>query len=310
MLEEILARKRRLADFKTVDLFCGCGGLSLGLEAAGMPVSGFDANPDAVKTCQFNLRGETQLQYIDKNFHVPKSDVIVGGPPCQPFSTLGLNLGRKDARDGFPSFVHAVQCGKPRLWMFENVTGLLRQNVYLDQIFNSLKKEGYKIEFKTLNAAEYGIPQARRRLVAFGWKKGKFSWPEKFSKEFNVNDAIGRLMTGAPKNARWLTPSMENYIERYERASNCSKPRDLDRYKPARTITCRNLAGATGDMLRVRLPDGRRRMLTVKEAARLQSFPDSYKFTGSFHSVMQQIGNAVPPFFGWQIGVAIRKHLE
>jgi DNA (cytosine-5)-methyltransferase 1 len=103
---------------------------------------------------------------------------------------------------------------------------------------------------------------------------------------------------------------MDAYVGRYEKASSCVTPRDLHPDAPARTLTCRNLAGATGDMHRIRLPDGRRRRLLAREAARLQSFPDWFEFTGGETSVFNQIGNAVAPLFAYHLAKSVRAYLE
>lgn len=103
---------------------------------------------------------------------------------------------------------------------------------------------------------------------------------------------------------------MDTYVAKYEKASKCITPRDLHLDRPARTVTCRNLAGATGDMHRVVLPDGRRRRLTVREGARLQSFPDWFEFEGKEESCYNQIGNAVPPLLAYAIAGSFRKYLN
>jgi hypothetical protein len=116
-------------------------------------------------------------------------------------------------------------------------------------------------------------------------------------------------MQQAPPESKFLTPGMDEYVAKYERASFCIRPRDLYPDQPARTVTCRNLAGATGDMHRVRLPDGRRRRLFVREAARLQSFPDWFEFCGAETSQFNQIGNAVPPLLAWHLAGSVKRYL-
>lgn len=119
----------------------------------------------------------------------------------------------------------------------------------------------------------YGVPQNRERLFVVG-HRGVFNFPIAHKKQITVGQAIGDTMYNTPPNSKFLTPSMDEYVARYEKASSCVTPRDLHFDKPARTLTCRNLAGATSDMHRVKLKDGRRRRLLHSEAARLQSFPD------------------------------------
>lgn len=103
---------------------------------------------------------------------------------------------------------------------------------------------------------------------------------------------------------------MDRYIEKYEKASQCVRPRDLRLEEPSRTVTCRNLAGATGDMLRILLPDGRRKRVSVREGARLQGFPDWFDFCGNESSRFKQIGNAVPPLMAKALAESAREYLS
>lgn len=240
----------------------------------------------------------------------PKAQVVIGGPPCQPFSVGGHQNGIRDARDGFPAFISAVEQAKPDIWMFENVRGLMYRNKdYLDAVIAELEGLGYVVEFKLLNAVNHGVPQNRERVIVVG-HRGEFHYPVHQAKRVTAGDALTDLATQVHADSKFLTDSMDTYVAKYEKASSCITPRDLHLDRPARTVTCRNLAGATGDMHRVVLPDGRRRRLTKREGARLQSFPDWFEFQGSETSCFNQIGNAVPPLLAYCIAGSFREYLQ
>ncbi|RYY00019.1 DNA cytosine methyltransferase [bacterium] len=289
-----------------LDLFAGCGGLSLGFEAAGLKTIGFEMNQHAANTYNKNLFGECHALKLDLDFKYPDAQIIIGGPPCQPFSVGGNQKGIEDSRDGFPIFIDAVKKLEPKIFLFENVRGLLYSNKwYFELIIKELKKLNYLLSFRLLNAVNYGVPQNRERLFVIG-HKSNYDFPKSKSQKVTVGEAIGDLMFQTSPESKFLTPSMDKYIAKYEKASACVNPRDLYPNRPSRTLTCRNLAGATGDMHRVRLNDGRRRRVTVREAARLQSFPDWFKFEGNETAQFNQIGNAVPPLLAWEIAKTIK----
>jgi DNA (cytosine-5)-methyltransferase 1 len=293
-----------------LDLFAGCGGLALGFESQGFATLGFEKDPDAAATYRKNLHGECKEIVLSKDTDFPRAPVVIGGPPCQPFSVGGHQLGLKDSRDGFPIFISAIERVQPEIWMFENVRGVLYSNRwYFDEILQALRALNYVVEVQLLNAVNYGIPQNRERVIVVG-HRGNFEFPMPTGERITVAQALGNLMATAPPESRFLTPSMDEYVAKYERASFCTRPRDLHPDQPARTLTCRNLAGATGDMHRIRLPDGRRRRILLREAARLQSFPDWFEFCGGEVSRFNQIGNAVPPLFAWHLAKSIRDYLS
>ncbi|HIK12516.1 MAG TPA: DNA cytosine methyltransferase [Oscillatoriaceae cyanobacterium M33_DOE_052] len=297
----------------TIDLFAGCGGMALGFEAAGFRTVGYEMLPDACATYRHNLHGICHQVTLSPNSDLEADAVaIIGGPPCQPFSVNGHQFGLKDSRDGFPIFISAVNRYQPQIAIFENVRGMLYKNkTYFAEIVATLQNLGYDVEWRILNAADYGVPQRRERLFCIA-HKGGWQWPEKthLQSPYTAGEALGDMALTAPPDAKFLTPSMDTYIAKYERASKCVTPRDLHLDAPARTVTCRNLAAATGDMLRIRLPDGRRRRLTVREGARLQSFPDRFKFGGNFDSQCYQIGNAVPPLLAKAMALAVKSYLR
>lgn len=293
-----------------LDLFAGCGGLALGFEARGFETLGFEMDQDACATYNQNLSGSCINTTLSPDYEFPRAEVVIGGPPCQPFSVGGLQLGLHDSRDGFPIFISAVRQAQPQVWLFENVRGLLYRNKwYFDQVVEELENLGYAVSFELLNAVDYGVPQNRERVICVGHKK-PFSFPEKQPHRVTAGEALGPLAFDAPVDGKYLTPSQDKYVAKYEAASKCINPRDLHLDRPARTLTCRNLGGATGDMHRIRLPDGRRRRLSVREAARLQSFPDWFEFSGAEISQFKQVGNAVAPLFAYALADQIMLYLN
>lgn len=306
IINEDLKPKKDNNEVIVLDLFAGCGGLSLGFEAAGFTTVGYEMNKAASDTYNANLSGICYNEKLSVGFRYPKADIVIGGPPCQPFSVRGIQKGMEDARDGFPIFIDAIKTIQPNIFMFENVRNLMYSHKwYLELIIKELKNLGYEMSVNCLNAVDYGVPQNRERLIVVG-HKNNFTFPNKENKKINVEDAIGDMMYTTPPNSKFLTKSQDEYIARYEKASCCKVPRDLHPDKPARTLTCRNLAGATSDMQRIKLKDGKRRRLLQREAARLQSFPDWFEFCGNETEQFNQIGNAVPPLMAYKIALAVK----
>ena len=296
--------------YLAIDMFAGCGGLSLGFEAAGVKTIGYEMVEDCCNSYERNLRSVCHKEKITTETEFPKVDIVIGGPPCQPFSRRGKQTGKDDERNGFPAFIEAIRKIKPKIWVCENVKGLPEQNKeYFESIMEQFKELGYEVEYQVFQIVRYDVPQNRERLVIVG-HHGGFKFPEPNDYKISAGEALGQLAFEIPENAAFLTPAMDEYIAKYEAASKCKNPRDLHLDRPARTLTCRNLAGATSDMHRIKLPDGRRRRITVREAARLQSFPDWFEFCGAEESQFTQIGNAVPPLFSYALARQVIDYLK
>tara|TARA_Y100000589_G_scaffold328989_1_gene374403 strand:- start:466 stop:1485 length:1020 start_codon:yes stop_codon:yes gene_type:complete len=294
-----------------IDLFAGCGGLSLGFEVAGFQTIGYEKDGKYVETYNNNLAGHCNQQNLDENTQYPDADVVIGGPPCQPWSETGNFLGADDERDGFPAFIHCIKQVRPKLFIAENVQGLAfdKFSEYLHEIISEFEKLGYIVEYRVITMSEFGIPQNRKRLFIIG-HKGGFEFPSPHNHVFTVENALGKMATSyAPKNGCYLTPAEDKYIASYELKCKLKRPRDLHLDQPSRTLTCRNLSGSTSDMLRLVMPDGRRRKLRVREAMRLQSFPDWFKFNCSDTAAFNQIGQSVPPLFSYQLALSVSDYL-
>lgn len=300
-------KPKKSIGIEVLDLFCGAGGLGLGFESEGFITTGYDFDTDSCNTYSKNMNRDAFNIELNLNTDYPKADVLIGGPPCQPFSVGGKQKGKDDSRDGFPIFIDAIKKVQPSLFLIENVKGVLYRNKpYLNETLEVIKKIGYKPKVEILKASNYGVPQNRERIIIVG-SKGDFNFPKPSELKITVKEALGGFMEYEPKDGSYLTPEMDKYILKYEIASKCVNPRDLYPDRPSRTLTTRNLAGATGDMMRIKLPSGKRRRLLVREAARLQSFPDWYDFSGTESSQFKQLGNAVPPLLSKKLASSIKK---
>lgn len=340
-----------------IDLFCGAGGMSAGLAKAGIEViCGFDSWQVAIKTYSQNFPGTGVCLDISKQSaadlwkragRLPFGlDLLVGGPPCQGFSVQRIGADHDHRNNLVLEFGRLVREFQPRMFLMENVPGLLgKRGLHLaTQFEDELRDHGYDVARSLVNAAEYGIPQIRKRIFFYGWLRDEvapFSFPNPKIDQCRFNtvwDAIGTLPEPAddpslvgddplhrrtrlsPLNVKRLEHippggGMENLP--VELRVNCHKngpDRIGHRYvygrlapdAPAGTITARFDSFTRGKFAH---PFSNRN-ITLREGARLQTFPDDFVFTGSQEEIAAQIGNAVPPLLALQIGRAIRNHLE
>jgi len=301
---------------RIVDLFAGCGGLSFGFKKLreDATVVGYELDQAGCQTAVQNGH-HMHCVRLDESSQIEGHDVLIGGPPCQPFSRSGSQAGKDDIRDMVPVFIQQLKQHRPRIAIMENVVNLAgqRHKQYFDIVIDNIAELGYVVETKILNAADYGVPQTRQRLFIVA-HHGGFTFPAKSVRSYvtvgqTLDSSSFDARTGDEHPSLLLTPNMDEYIAKYEKKSKCINPRDLARDRPARTLTCRNLTGCTSDMIRLRLDDGRRRQLLVEEAALLQSFPRNY-FAGLQRSTaMKLIGNSVPPLLSEALAAQVYEYM-
>ena len=148
----------------------------------------------------YPLKNFVSKEEFKKIIDNKKVDIIIGGPPCQPFSVGGKQLGLNDSRDGFPAFIHAIKTVKPKIWMFENVRGMLYRNkTYLKEITDLLQDIGYLIEVKIVKAVELGVPQNRERLIIVG-HQGGYKFPSALDIKFTAGDAVSDIAYNIKNN--------------------------------------------------------------------------------------------------------------
>ncbi|MFC7959675.1 DNA cytosine methyltransferase [Rhodococcoides kroppenstedtii] len=306
---------------RVLSLFSGAGGLDLGFEAAGaLTVACVDNDPESCKTLRYN-RPEWAVHETDiRDFEPELSDIdiVIGGPPCQGFSSAGKG-NPNDARNFlWQEYFRVVDAVRPRAIVLENVSALShgRNGDHLNGIISALESSGYEFAMGVLNAAHFGVPQSRKRLIVIGLKDGTPSLPAPTTHvPMTVKEAIGDLETSrfdpafshvSPRHAphvveRWSLLEPGQVDPNYRRGR-------LDYDKPSVTIRAGGGYGPRGDHLAGFHPPihpTQPRQLTVREAARIQSFPDDWVLLGSKTAQGRQIGNAVPV----KLGEAIARHV-
>ena len=329
-----------------IDLFCGSGGLSHGFETSNYKIiAAVDTWEDALKTYKKNFKdtetfnldikefNKTYLNQILKQYK--KIDGVIGGPPCQGFSTVGTRDVNDRRNSLYLDFFNTVKKINPNFFIIENVSGFLNLSggVFLKDIIKRFGKSGlgYNISYKLINSSFYGIPQTRKRVFIIGTKNSKFNFPKEFDYKVSSGEAISDLnfklqlkrnngvynYKGAPiskyqkimRNGSKKITNHENTAHEQRTVDVISKIKDggtiHDLEKKFWEIRKYN---KTFQRMNSKLPSltidtGHRnyfhykanRIPTVRECARLQSFPDKFVFLGSKTSQYQQVGNAVPP---------------
>jgi DNA (cytosine-5)-methyltransferase 1 len=344
--------KTHSKSYTFIDLFSGCGGLSYGLEMAGHKcLLGVDANKDAIASFAANHHDaavylgdikKLSEKKLDELLQGQSIDMVVGGPPCQGFSTVGKGQADDERNMLFKQFVRIVKHTKPRIILFENVTGLVaKKNLpVLMAIFRQFEKLGYHMDARVLSAEEFGVPEKRRRTIIMGVKDGECVFP------------MPTHGTRAGKKIKTVAEAFKNLKARNGKVYNhdvtlaqLSKKEDRERLKfiPAgrgiryqqdekEFLPKKLWYGVDWDQLREkrfrqtrlqRLPLSEPsptiltartsyyhpvepRYLTPREAAACQSFPNDFIFHGSQTEMFRQIGNAVPPGLARALGEAVK----
>lgn len=325
---------------KAIDLFAGAGGLSLGLQNAGWEVvAAVEVDKYATATHHANFPGTKSIRCDVRDVDWSQYrgiDLVAGGPPCQPFSVSGKQLGHADRRDMVPEFIRIVSQVRPAAFIMENVKGLALAKFkdYLDKAINALKALGYNVNHTVLNAADFGVPQFRERLFIVGSLEGEFVFPKpthgpgRKHPWKTVADALNGAPADVPNSAKVVY--CKNPILRKSPNAGMlvnGKGRPLNLAMPSLTIPASAGGNRThiidrdevllnyhaslmkGGQSRSGIVEGCRR-LTLRECARIQGFPDSFDFTGPKSKQYSQVGNAVPPLLAEVVCRSVKIQLE
>ncbi|RDJ27396.1 DNA cytosine methyltransferase [Bosea caraganae] len=321
-----------------IELFAGCGGLSTGFLDAGLNVAaGFELDARAVDAYNYNHRyrgsqgftadlsvasGATLL----KRAGIKRADFIVGGPPCQPFSIAGKRQGKRDIRaDLIGHFIRIVQELKPSAFMLENVPNLaaISGGEFLDEVKAELRALGYTIDHRIISAADFGVPQNRKRLVVLGVEQKRavrFPAPTHGTLErpyLSASEAIDDLPDAGEFGETGIynhepTAHSADMIERLSTLEPGKRERGSfhDRLHPGRpSYTLRAGSGNFSPLRPVHYKH--HRVITVRESARLQGFSDDFLWPDRIPRLQQyrQVGNAVPPPMARAFAVSLAEQM-
>lgn len=336
------------ASVVAIDCFSGAGGLSLGMSQAGIEVRyAFDSDQAAVDTYSANLGGHAQCisvndvagPIIRKRLASEGCDLVFGGPPCQGFSVQRRGEATDSRNELIFEFLRIVVEAQPKIFLMENVAALAgpRGKAYLEKFQEKAEAAGYIISWEILNASDFGVPQNRKRLFVVGERSDlpiTFSFPASQQSKKTVRDAIGDLPN--PLDKHGIPNHQPDNISSANRERISHVPQgggreDIPMHlrlpchrvsvskaghrgvygrlhwdQPAGTITTKCNSFTRGRFAH----PVENRNITMREAARIQGFPDDFVFLGNKVSVAHQVGNAVPPPLAKELGLALRNALE
>ena len=303
---------------KVVSLFSGAGGLDLGFILAGHEIVwANDLYSDAVATYKHNIGShiiEKDIKEIASS-DIPDCDIVIGGFPCQGFSVANVKRNTQDERNVlYKELLRVIKDKQPRYFLAENVKGILSLNKgkSFEMIINDFSSLNYNVVYKVLNAADYGVPQTRERVIIVGVRKDvdfEYTYPTPTHSKIAEGGKLVWVSAGEALKSL-PDPDLPNDVanhtySKYKLAFNgYIGHRPVDPNKPAPTVTARG--DNKGGVVILPHPNGLRRM-TCRELATIQSFPVDFKFMGNNSSIYRQIGNAVPVQLAYHIAKQFTK---
>lgn len=307
----------------TISFFCGCGGLDLGFVGGfeykdiivkRLPfkiLNAYDNDEKCIETYKTNISERAEVMDL-RNYdpsQMLKADLLIGGFPCQDFATCGPRRGLTSDRGRlYQAMLKYMRYHKPRVVVGENVPGLahIHDGDILETIKSDIEKEGYHVKIWTMFAPDYGIPQRRTRLIIVCVRDDVSDYPKEPERIFSQNDY---------RSTKWAIGDLETIIDnsipnqgQFFRASRAKRGNGQgDERNPADAPAYTIRANAKS---RVQFHYILSRRLTVRECARIQSFPDTFIFPHSATTNVRQIGNAVPPLLGNLIAQSIYNFMK
>lgn len=311
---------------KVVDLFSGAGGLTQGfVEEEYEILFGVEHDKDAAKTYSANFNHPmlnediTKLNADELVLKYGKADVIIGGPPCQGFSMAGKRDNKDPRNSLFMDYLRFVKSFKPKYFVLENVPGILTMKTsngefVKDIILKEVLDLGYFIKFRKLYAPDFGVPQKRRRVIFLAWRddqiEPEFPEPTHTRETYIACKTILLPREEVPLKYFHSEKMIKGFFERLKKNKESGKgfgAQFIREDEPCYTLSARYYKDGCDAL--VKYSDSEIRKLTEKEAARVQTFPDSFIFPVSSVQTYKQIGNAVPCKLGRVIASGLLKML-
>ena len=307
---------------RVASLFCGCGGMDLGL-SGGFSFLGQEYSKLPFELVYANDIEKSACDLFDKNFgftpdnrdirsvdadELPPFDLLIGGFPCQSFSIVAQNPKRLGVRDEkgklFFEMCRILKEQHPKAFIAENVKGILSANK--KEAFPLILKEfescGYHVKYSVVNAADYGVPQNRIRVIIVGTRNdipNNFEFPTPPIHDEADQIPVGRILeSDVPEKYFFSERAVQGMIKKRE---PMNKGRAQNYNEPCNTVGAHLAKVSLNSTDPVIIDSGRYRRFTPREVARIQSFPDTYILTGSESAQYKALGNAVPPVLFWYI---------
>lgn len=319
-----------MGKLKVASLFCGCGGTDVGL------LGGFDylgkhynfndteivyANDIDINACKifeenFGLKPDNRDIREVSSDELPEFDILTGGFPCQSFSIIAQNpirLGIKDDRGKlFFEMCRILKEKQPKCFIAENVKGILTANKKsaFPLILKEFEDSGYDVKYTILNAATYGVPQKRERVIIVGFRKDlkiDFQFPDIVIKDENKYAPLGVIIDNAVDDKYFFSERAVAGMMKNRESMNKGRAQDIT--KPCNTVGAHLAKVSLNSTDPVLMVGGRYRRFTPREVARIQSFPENFELVGSEAAQYRALGNAIPPVMFWYVANAVKEKL-
>lgn len=315
---------------RVASLFCGCGGTDVGLignfdflgkhyDSNNIEIvyaNDIDRNACAIFEQNFGITPDNRDVRLVASKEIPKFDILTGGFPCQSFSIVAQNpprLGIKDDRGMlFFEMCRILKERQPKCFIAENVKGILTANkrAAFPLILQEFENSGYDVQYTVLNAAEYGVPQKRERVIIIGFRKDlkiSFDFPEPIIKNEAQYKALKTVIETHVDEKYYFSDRAVVGMMRNRESMNKGRAQDVT--KPCNTVGAHLAKVSLNSTDPVLYVDGRYRRFTPREVARIQSFPENFKLVGSEGAQYRALGNAIPPVMFWYIAKKVSEIL-